>query len=110
MEGFRQRHQGDDSPLVVRELLAIGPSSDHTEKMPGPTAYLDLMVQGAQSDQHAESRFNSAGPPTAESRVQLLHGKLPARAAWLSNHRNPTRKWRFSASKTANSISESQGY
>ena len=61
MEGFRQRRQGDDSPLVVRELLAIGPRSDHTEKMLGPTAYLDLMVQGHK----VINRLNPALTPQA---------------------------------------------
>ena len=45
-----QRHQGDDSPLVARDLLAIGPSSNR-EKMLGTTSDLDLMTQEKQSDQ-----------------------------------------------------------
>ena len=50
VEGLGQRHQGDDSPLVARDLLAIGPSSNR-EKMLGTTSDLDLMTQEKQSDQ-----------------------------------------------------------
>ena len=39
--------------------------------------------------------------------MQLTHGKPPARAAWFPNHRNTTRKYRFSSCKITNSISKS---
>ena len=62
MEGLGQRHQGDDSPLVARDLLAIGLSSNREEMM-GTTSDLDLMTQGKHSDRQAESSFNYTGPP-----------------------------------------------
>lgn len=80
VEGLGQRHQGDDSPLVARDLLAIGPSSNREEMM-GTASDLDLMTQGKHSDQQAESSFNYTQAPHTESQVQLTHGKPPARAA-----------------------------
>lgn len=44
MEGFRQRHQGDDRPLVVRGLLPSGPQSDNTERVLEQRIHLHLIV------------------------------------------------------------------
>lgn len=77
MEGLGQRHQGDDSPLVARDLLAIRPSSNR-EEMLGTTSYLDLMIQGKQSDQQAESSFNDTGPPLQRAKCNWpMENHLP---------------------------------
>lgn len=42
--------------------------------------------------------------------VQLTHRKPPARAAGLPSHRNPTRTWRVSHSRTTHRMSKSWGF
>lgn len=77
VEGLGQRHQGDDSPLVARDLLAIGLSSNREEMM-GTTSDLDLMTQGKHSDRQAESSFNYTGPPLQRAKCNWpMENHLP---------------------------------
>lgn len=92
VEGFGERHQGDDSPLAARGLLAIGPSSDPTERMLGPMASLDLWSRGDKAVNELNP-VNSSG--LLPRPVQLTHGNPAARGSLASQPQKSNKEMEF---------------